>query len=95
MHSMDTWIHHDRLIKIKWTTSIDASSSRTTWHNLDASSWIGQTQFKDVNSINDVQFEPLIESNRRIRWLCPNLPIKSKCSSTERLFFDFRANQTI
>ena len=40
---------------------------------------------KDIDSPNDVQFEPLIKSNRRIRPLHPNFSIKSKCSSMERL----------
>ena len=89
MRPMDTWIHRDRPIKVKGTTSNDASSSHATWRNLDALSWIRQMRLKDVDSPNDVQFEPLIKSNRRIRRLRPNLPIKLKCSSTQKSVLGF------
>ena len=76
MRPMDTWNHHDHSMKIERTSSNDASFSRATWLNLDASSWIGRTRLKVVDSPNDLQSEPLIKSNQRIQRLRPNLPTK-------------------
>ena len=89
MRPMDTWFHHDRPMKMERTTLNDTSSSRATWYNLDALSWIEQTRIKDVNSWIVVLSHPLIKLNQPIQRLCPNFPIKSKCSSMERLFLDF------
>ena len=58
---MDTWTNLDRLMKIKWWTSSDPSSSHVMWKNLGASSSIKQTQFNDNNSRIYVQSELLIE----------------------------------
>ena len=49
MRLIDTWIHHDRPMKIERMKSNDDFSSRAMWQNLDASSLIGQTRLNDVN----------------------------------------------
>ena len=51
MRPMDMWIHHDRPMKIEWTTSNDASSSCATWNNCCLISTVHQiesTEPKDV-----------------------------------------------
>ena len=67
MRLMNKWILRDRPMKIKWTTSNEASSLHAMRHNLDASSWIGQTQLKDVDSWIVIESQPLIKSKRRIQ----------------------------
>ena len=71
MRPMDTWIHRDRLMKIKRTQWSDTFSSRMVWQNLYASSQIGRMRLNDFNSSNNVQSQPLIRSHRRIWRLRP------------------------
>ena len=89
MRLMDTWIHCDRLMKIERATSNDASSSRAMWRNLDASSWIERTRLKDVNSQNDIQFEPLIKDESTHPTVTPKINYKFNCSATQKFVLGF------
>ena len=89
MCPIDMWNHWDRPMKNEQTTSNDASSSHTTWRNLDASSGIRQTRLKDVNLPSNVQFEPLIKDETAHLTITPKKDYKFNCSSMRKPILGF------
>ena len=84
MHPMNTLTHRDCSMKIERLISNDTSSSRATWRNLDASTYIEWMWLKDDDSQIDIQSEPLIKDETMHRTVVPKFAYRIE------MFFDGR-----
>ena len=78
---MDTWMYLEHSMKSKHQTLYDASS-RATWLNLSAPSWIKQTRLNGDDSHPRISSKLLIEDEEANRMVEPKFTYRYSYSLT-------------